>query len=306
MRGFIKKILKVLWPEDRRDWEDTNRILSAQAITLSASWRSAPDFSNPFWIQKKEFRVYSQFGDDGIIQWLIYALNIEKGNFIEFGVGDYYESNTHFLLINNRFSGFVMDGSKENVDTVRKSEMYWRYKLNAHQHFIDKDNVQSLLAESGFKKIELLHIDLDGNDYWILDALDLSDLDPDILILEYNSTFGKKRAITVPYESNFNRMNAHYSGKYFGASLSALNNLAAKKGYYFIGCNSAGNNAYFLANRLLSKIPKTDITDGFQETGYRESRDKDGSLQYISANKELELISGSEVYDTSAEKNIKI
>jgi len=306
MTKLIKRIIKELRPADPRDWEDANLILSAQAIMLSQNWRSAPDFSNPFWIQKKEFRVYSQFGDDGIIQWLIHVLGIDRGRFIEFGVGDYYESNTHFLLINNRFSGFVMDGSRENIDTVRKSSMYWRYKLSAHQHFIDKDNVKSLLAQSGFKKIELLHIDLDGNDYWILDALDLSDLGPDILILEYNSTFGKERAITIPYEPNFNRMNAHYSGKYFGASLPALNNIAESKGYYFIGCNSAGNNAYFLDNSFLSKIPRTNIADGFQEAGYRESRDKQGLLTYSDTDHEITEIRGMPVIDVSTNKVVAL
>lgn len=306
MKKLIKKILRVLRLQNTRDWENANLILSAQAIMLSENWRNTPDFSNPFWVQKKEFRVYSQFGDDGIIQWLIHALNIDSGSFIEFGVGDYYESNTHFLLINNRFAGFVMDGSKENIDTVRQSSMYWRYKLNAHQYFIDRDNVQNLLAESGFKKIELLHIDLDGNDYWILDALDLSDLDPDILILEYNSTFGKDRAITIPYLPTFSRMSAHYSGKYFGASLIALNDLANSKGYYFIGCNSAGNNAYFLANRFLSTIPRTSVVDGFQETGYRESRDKNGNLAFLVENNELDQIRGLEVFDVTSSQNIKL
>jgi hypothetical protein len=306
LKKLINKILKIFRPENLRDWEDINLILSAQAIMLNENWRNSPDFSNPFWIQKKEFRVYSQFGDDGIIQWLIHELNIEKGKFIEFGVGDYYESITHFLLINNRFAGFVMDGSKENIDAVRHSSMYWRYKLNAHQYFIDRDNVQSLLALSGFKKIELLHIDLDGNDYYILDALDLSDLDPDILILEYNPTFGKDRAVSVPYDPMFSRMSAHYSGKYYGASLLALNNLAESKGYYFIGCNSAGNNAYFLANRFLSKIPVTNIWDGFQENGYRESRDKNGELAYLSVNKEIDRVRGLEVFDTTSGRNIEL
>ncbi len=297
MKKLIKTALKALTSEKLRDWEDANLILSAQTIMLSESWRKKPAFSEPFWIQEKEFRVYSQFGDDGIIQWLVYALNIDRGRFIEFGVGDFYESNTHFLLVNNRFSGFVIDGSKENIDTVRRSSIYWRYKLGARQYFIDKDNVQVILAESGFKKIELLHIDLDGNDYWILDALDLSDLDPDILILEYNSTFGKDRAISVPYDPAFSRMSAHYSGKYFGASLLALNKLAQSKGYYFIGCNSAGNNAYFLANRFLSAIPITNIVDGFQEAGYRESRDKQGILTYCDADHELNQMRGMPVID---------
>ena len=306
MKKLIKKILRVLRLQNTRDWENANLILSAQAIMLSENSRSTPDFANPFWIQKKEFRVYSQFGDDGIIQWLIYALNIEKGKFIEFGVGDYYESNTHFLLINNRFAGFVMDGSKENIDTVRQSSMYWRYKLSAHQCFIDRENVQKLLTESGFKKTELLHIDLDGNDYWILDALDLSHLDPDILILEYNSIFGKDRAITVPYDPAFTRMSAHYSGKYFGASLLALDSLAQSKGYYFVGCNSAGNNAYFLANRFLSKIPRTNIVDGFQETGYRESRDKQGILTYYDTDQELTQMRGMPVLDITNNKVTKL
>ena len=166
--------------------------------------------------------------------------------------------------------------------------------------------MQSLLAESGCKKIELLRIDLDGNNYWILDALDLSHLDPDILILEYNSTFGKDRAITVPYDPACARMSAHYSGKYFGASPLAHDGLAQSKGYYFIGCHSAGSNSYFLANRFLSKISRTNIVDGFQETGYRESRDKNGNLEYFSANKELDLIRGVEVFDTILGGNIKL
>ena len=306
MRKLMKKILRILLPGNPRDWEETNRILAAQAIILSEIWRSAPDFSNPFWIQKKEFRAYSQFGDDGIIQWLIYALNIDQGSFIEFGIGDYYESNIHFLLINNRFAGFVMDGSKTNIDTVRSSSMYWRYKLNAVQHFVTRDNINDLLKESGFEKIELLHIDLDGNDYYVLDSIDLSHLDPDILVLEYNSAFGKDRAITIPYNPNFHRINAHYSGKYFGASLLCFNDLAVKKGYYFIGCNSAGNNAYFLAIRHCTKIPKTDIYDGFQETGYREARDRQGNLSFLQINDELDLIRGLDVIDTRASRYTKI
>jgi hypothetical protein len=306
LRKLINKILKLIRPVNPRDWEDTNLILSAQSIMLSESWRKNPDFFNPFWVQKKEFRVYSQFGDDGIIQWLIHALNIHQGRFIEFGVGDYYEINTHFLLINNRFAGFVIDGSRENIDTIRQSSIYWRYKLNAVQHFVIKDNINDLLVESRFKKIELLHIDLDGNDYWILQSLDLSNLDPDILVLEYNSTFGKDRAITIPYEPHFYRMNAHYSGKYFGASLLALNSLAENKGYYFIGCNSAGNNAYFLANRFLSKIPKADIHDGFQDAGYRESRDKQGKLTYSDTDLELTQMRGMPVVDITTNKVAKL
>lgn len=300
MKKILGKITSILSPHSKRNWEDAGLLLSAKSVMNSEAWSKAPDFNNPHWIQEKEFRVYSQFGDDGIIQWLIKYLDLTSdGRFIEFGVGDYFESNTHFLLINNRWEGFVMDGDKNNIQSVRDSSIYWRFKLNAQQHFITKENIQELITDSGYNKIELLHIDLDGNDYWILEALDLNQLRPDILVLEYNSIFGNEKKITVPYDPNFNRFDKHYSGKYSGASLPALNELAVKKGFYFIGCNSAGNNAYFLSSKYLMKVPSTEIISGFQEAGYREARDIDGALTYVTSNTEKELLKGLPVINVT-------
>src|SRR4051794_40305958 len=76
-----------------------------------------------------EFSVFSQFGDDGIVQYLIHHLKIQPQTFIEFGVENYTESNTRFLLINNQWRGLVIDGSKENVDYIKNDTIYWKYKL---------------------------------------------------------------------------------------------------------------------------------------------------------------------------------
>lgn len=261
-------------------YEDKALILLAKNIMATESWKKIPDFNNPKWIQDKEFRVYSQFGDDGIIQWLIYFLNIKDNNFIEFGVEDFYESNSHFLLINNTWNGFVLDSSTNNLNNLKKSDIYWRYNIKAKQAFITKENINSLVMSSNFTKLGYLHIDLDGNDYWILEELDLSVSKPDLLILEYNAIYGNKEAISIPYEEKFNRMKVHYSGKYYGASLQALSYLADKKGYYFIGCNSAGNNAYFIDKNYETVIPKTNIKLGFQAPSFRESRNIKGELNY--------------------------
>ena len=297
MKNILNRIKTFIKPAKKKNWEDASLILAANSIINSHLWRETPDFSQPKWIQDKEFSVYSQFGDDGIIQWLIYFLKLPKkfGSFIEFGVGDFFESNTHFLQINNRWRGFVMDGDKNNIKNVRQSPIYWRYELNAKHEFITKENIQTLLKKSMFKKIELLHIDLDGNDYWIIKALDLEIFKPDILILEYNAILGLERKITVPYSENFYRMNAHYSGKYFGASLSALNHEAEAKGYYFIGCNSAGNNAYFLANKYTSIIPQKDLHHGYQLSNFREARNEKGELIYSNHKEESETIKGMPV-----------
>ena len=67
-------------------------------------------------IQKAEFKVYSQWGDDGIIQYIINKIEFKTKTFIELGVQNYTESNTRFLLMNNNWSGLVIDGSKEDIE----------------------------------------------------------------------------------------------------------------------------------------------------------------------------------------------
>ena len=243
-----------------------------------------------------EFRIFSQWGDDGIIQYLIRNLRIKNETFIEFGVGDYEESNTRFLLMNNNWSGFVMDGSEELVREMTKRNWYWRHDIRARAAFIDRDNINALLAESGFQEVGLLHIDLDGNDYHILEEIDFSRLNPCLLILEYNSVFGAMRPLTVPYDKNFSRGKAHYSHLYYGASLPALQHLANRKGYALVGGNLAGNNAYFVRRDLLNeRVKEVPMEKAYRESRFREGRAKDFSLSYLFGPARLELLRGMEV-----------
>src|SRR5437016_2089526 len=99
-----------------------------------------------------EFKIFSQWGDDGIIQWLINNIDIPNKTFIEFGVEDYRESNTRFLMMNDNWSGFVMDGSKDNVSKIENSEYYWKYELVAKSVFIDCDNINDLISSRSFYK----------------------------------------------------------------------------------------------------------------------------------------------------------
>ena len=241
-------------------------------------------------IKKKEFKVFSQWGEDGIIDYLISNLDIENKTFIEFGVENYSEANTKFLLLNRNWSGFVIDSSYENVQNIKKNELYWKYSLTAKSEFITKENVNSVLGESNFdKNLGLLSIDVDGNDYWIWEQI--KDIDPSIVVIEYNSRFGKEKSYVVPYEKNFQRLKKHYSGIYYGASLKALIKLAIKKGYSFITCNSAGNNAFFVKKDLLNdKVKENNLEKGFVINKFRESRTKEGNLAYLSKIEEQKII----------------
>ena len=248
-------------------------------------------------LQEIEFKIFSQWGDDGIIQWLINNINIKNKTFIEFGVEDYRESNTRFLMMNDNWSGLVIDGSEENISRIRNSEYYWKYELNAISAFIDCENINDLILSQSFhKEVGILHIDLDGNDYWIWEKINV--ITPIIVIIEYNSVFGIDRALTIPYRKDFNRTKAHYSNLYFGASLRALHHLANQKGYGFIGCTSAGNNAYFIRkDKLKDVVKEVSLEEGYVLSKVRESRDKNGNLTYITGEDRIKVIKGLPIYN---------
>ena len=232
-------------------------------------------------INAYEFKVFSQFGDDGIIQFLIKSIDIENETFIEFGVENYLESNTRFLMMNNNWRGFIMDGSEDALNSLKTREWFWKYDLTYKSVFIDKHNINDLLADTGLSNIGLLHVDIDGNDYHILNILKLTKLNPAIIVMEYNAVFGSERYITVPYDGSFVRNTAHYSNLYFGASIGALNHCAEEKGYSLVCCNLAGNNAYFVRNDLLNrKVKKLSVEQAYKESKFREGRNRDGSLSY--------------------------
>jgi hypothetical protein len=242
-------------------------------------------------IQQAEFKAFSQWGDDGIIEFLVFYLDISEKSFIEFGVEDYTESNTRFLLINHNWRGLVLDGNRKDIDYILDDEITWRHALIAKHAFITKENINQLIKENGFSgELGLLHIDIDGNDYWVWDAIDV--VNPVIVIVEYNSVFGKDRAITIPYNPGFNRTNAHYSNLYFGASLKSLVTLGAKKGYSFIGSNSHGNNAYFVRNDKVKDLKVRSIEEGYVESKFREGRLQNGRHSYLAGKDRLAVLKG--------------
>jgi hypothetical protein len=252
-----------------------------------------------------EFRVFSQFGDDGIIQYLVRRMAIRPQTFVEFGVADYTESNTRFLLLNNNWSGLVLDSDAENVAHIRADEEFWKHDLQTACAFIDRNNVNALLIDHGFHgELGLLHIDLDGNDYWVWEALEA--VTAQLVILEYNSVFGAERPVTVPYDAQFVRSRAHASHLYWGAALPALCHLAQRKGYVFVGSNSAGNNAYFVRAGCEHGLRPLTAAEGYVASKFRESRDAHGRLTYARGAARLELIHGMPVINvvTGAQENL--
>jgi hypothetical protein len=299
MRGLKKLFYNLTMSKKVIDMINDNKILTAKLLI-----QTMKSFGNAS-SRDVEFKVFSQFGDDGIIQYLINNIDVGSETFVEFGVENYLEANTRFLLINNNWRGLVIDGNREDVEYIKNDEIYWRYDLTAVNSFITSDNINHLLADHGFSgELGILSIDIDGNDYWVWQSI--QEVSPAIVIIEYNSVFGPDHAITVPYTPEFQRTLAHYSNLYWGSSLKALTSLAQEKNYFFWGCNSNGNNAYFIRQDKIGSFKVSTPELGFVDSRFRESRNRHGQLTFLRGTERLKIIGDMPVFDIEKRKIVKI
>lgn len=268
---------------------DRNAVLLGQLMSRDVSQSSTLER-----LSQAEFKVFSQFGEDGIIQYLISRVPIDRRSFVEFGVEDYEESNTRFLMVNNKWSGLVIESNTESVERIKRNDVYWKCDLRAVAALVTRENINRTIGEAGFEgDLGLLSIDIDGNDYWVWQAVEV--VQPRIVICEFNRRFGCDYAVTIPYRADFSSARAHPSRLYYGASLPALCALAAQKGYDFVGCTSEGVNAFFVRKDLSSELVKFDAQGAFKliSTGSHNGND---------ARDEIKAVEHLEVYDLEASR----
>lgn len=282
----------------RREAESQRHLLNVAQLLAAKSLEMQISKLSPKRLAEVEFRVFSQFGDDGIIYFLLSKIQPKSRTFIEFGVQEYSEANTRYLLESKNWSGLVIDGDLSAMANLRRQEIYWRQDLTAIGAFITRENINQLLRQGGFEgELGLLSVDIDGMDYWVWEAINI--VNPSLVVVEYNSIFGGQNAITVPYHPEFRRQDAHWSCLFWGASLAALDHLAIIKGYSLVGCNSAGNNAYFVRNDCLGLVglPRLSPEEAFVDSKFRESRDQSGQFTFLRGEQRFSLISKLDVVD---------
>jgi hypothetical protein len=256
-------------------------------------------------LSEVEFGVYSQWGEDGILEYLFSRVDVPNPVFVEFGVEDYTEANTRFLLRRRNWIGLVMDASASNIARIRADPLHEHHDLAAVRAVVNAENVNQLIGGQGFSgDIGLLSIDVDGNDYWIWRAIDV--VSPRVVVCEYNSVFGDSHAVTVPYDPQFQRTAAHYSKLFFGASLPALRELAAEKGYVFVGCNTAGVNAFFVRADCAGPFAALAANARYVKSRFRESVDRSGRRTFLSGVRRLTEIGDCTVYDVRAGRELRV
>jgi len=256
-------------------------------------------------LREYEFKVFSEWGEDGIVQYLIRNVQLPRQIFVEFGVENYTEANTRFLLEHNNWSGLVIEARREQVSAIQKQRIYSRYELKALSAFVTRENINDLLRNGGIEgDIGLLSIDIDGNDYWVWEAIDC--ISPRIVICEYDSILGPERPVVSPYDPAFLKTRAHYSFLYGGASLAALELLGRRKGYTLVGSNSAGSNAFFVRTDVLGELRAMTPKEAYVRSKFRNSRDRQGNLTFLSMDEGLELIADLPLIDVASGEKIAV
>lgn len=256
-------------------------------------------------VRKAEFQVFSQWGEDGIIQYLVQNLNIANKTFVEFGVETFREANCRFLMINDYWRGLVIDGSKKNIKVIDESREKWRFGLQTICAFIDRENISGLIDSANFEGIGILSVDIDGVDFHVLESAIVCN--PDIVIVEYNSTFGPDAKVTVPYQRDFYRKDAHHSHLYYGASAAGFDWLLKKHGYALVAGNSAGNNVFFVRTSLLNeKVRAITPQDAFARACFAEGRDAAGRLTHLPYPDRVAEIADLPVIDVESGKQVRV
>lgn len=281
---------------------DMSKLLAAQGAVASAQLRLMERIGS---LADVEFSIFSQWGEDGIVEWIVQQYGDLPEKFVEFGVENYRESNTRFLISNRNWKGLIIDGGAENIEFVKNDPISFQRDLTAKCAFITADNIERIIEDAGFGgEIGILSIDIDGNDYWIWKVLER--VRPHIVIAEYNAVFGDVFDLTVPYDPAFFRTKAHYSNLYYGASIGALTRLGFEKGYTLIGSNRAGSNAFFVRNDRAPHFLERIKDRTAKPSRFRESRSQNGELTFVRGCERAQVIGDCVVVETSSGRQVPL
>ena len=211
----------------------------------------SPRFADDKRLPRFGYRVYSQSDEDGILHEIFRRIGAASRRFIEIGCGDGLENNSRFLLAQG-WHGVWIEASTRRIAAARKSAAGFvkQGALRIEQHFLTAKNTEAIVSGvAPAAQIDLLSVDIDGNDYYILQ--EIHSLSARVIVVEYNAKF----PADVRWVMEYNEAHRWDGSDYFGASLKAWESLLASKGYSLVACNLLGCNAFFVSNDLVSDPP---------------------------------------------------
>lgn len=265
------------------------RVNMALARAQSGNYRKICAKTPTSW----EFCGFSQNGEDGIIDYLCQQIINPNRYFVEIGAADGLENNSAWLAIARKFTGLMIEGSPQLAARAAKAIPSYNLGVKVLNCFVSKHNIEAVLKECLYQDPDLFSLDIDGVDYYILQAMLTAGFRPKIIVVEYNSAFGPDKTITVPYQDQFDYVKADPSGLYYGVSVAAWRKYLEKIGYRFVTVDSNGVNAFFIDPHYFSAAFVTQLTPKhFAENFYqRQKFQGDWTKQFAQiANKPFEEI----------------
>jgi hypothetical protein len=257
-----------------------------------------------------EVKVFSQWGEDGILDYLFDLIGATKPRIVEFGVGDFTECNSRFAAEHRNASVYAVDMREDLVKKVKNLDVFWRNTIFPVCDFITPETAKKHqeIAESKFGGIDLISLDIDGNDYWVLQSLNFSNVQ--IVVCEYNPLYGSNTPCTVERNDFFDRTKEHFSWLHYGMSLRAAIDLLALSKLTFIGTNRVGNNAFFIKQEFVKsldfKLPNNKELGEFVDWRVRESRDMSGNLSFLNKSDAIKTISDCKITNTTTSETYSV
>jgi hypothetical protein len=290
MKRLIKKVIKSFFPQIANIIKKRNEVNKGIQILLVENYEKIlhNELSLPLF-EDVEFRNYSQNGEDGILLYMFSIIGFTNKKCLEICAGDGTQCNTTNLIINHGWNGWLFDG---DINNVNNGKLFFsghpdtaNYPPRFSHTWITKENVNELIYSEGLEgEIDLLSLDIDGVDYWILESLEC--VKPRVIVLEYQCIWGIDRSVTVPYDSKFKAGFIGQYGVYSGASLPAFVKLLRRKGYRLVGCEHNGYNAFFIRNGIAeTEFPEIEaiqcIEKPFVQFARQQFLDKIKNLEWV-------------------------
>jgi hypothetical protein len=209
---------------------------------------AAPEYADPRRLERFGRKVYSQNDEDGIVAEIFRRIGVQARTFVEFGVSDGRECNTLKLLLEG-WRGLWIESGREFGAAIRHAfpDQLASGALELRESMVSAENIDQLIATSRIGRggeLDLLSIDIDGNDYYVFQAI--RSVRARVVVIEYNAKFAPPMDLVIRYDPR----HAWDGTDFMGASLQALTNLAARLGYRLVGTNITGANAFFVRDDL--------------------------------------------------------
>ncbi len=243
-----KKLKKLKYTKQiNRNVAYLRQIVMAQHLE---TLKSSPRYEHPKSLIRHGRKVYSQNEEDGIIQEIFRRVNTTNKVFVEVGVGDGLENNT-LALVFQGWEGLWIEGSQRAVRDIQAGlrPAIEGKRLQVVHAFAKKNNIDRILSHHTHRgEIDLLSIDIDGNDVHIFNAIKC--INPRVVVIEYNAKYAPPILFNIAYD-DAHRWNGD---DYMGASLKFLELNFAGRGYRLVGCDLSGTNAFFVRDDLVGDV----------------------------------------------------